>query len=266
MVTGRPSYLGTIAGDWSFSDVLAPTAGFGPLPDSQPITAWPSPAGTTFYAWGNNSNGVWVRRGTGRWWRLRAPGQDLFVDAALDATHALVRPAVERRPAAVLDLAQPAVDPPAVQRDASGLTCAVPWTADDADTSGLAWSRDGRALPGATGPQVQISTRDQGHSFTCRATASTDFGSSSVASAAYLVPPAHASIRGVPRAGSLLRCGATARISWLRDGRALRGHHERAFRVRPRDRGHALACQTRRADGGIARSRDVHIAKAGVSS
>ena len=256
--------LGDLRDDWSWTSMLEPAAGFGPGPGAALASGgWPAAGGTTFYAAAVGSNTVWVRRGAGRWWRLQQAGQDVHLSAVLDRTHALVTPLNGATGlAGVLDLAHPAVGPPSVKPGAGGLICAVPWSAADAETAGLAWLRDGSSVPGAGGPQYAPSGRDRGHALTCRATARTDFGSSVVTSGASLIAPAHLSVKGVPRAGGRLRCGAAKRITWFRDGKAIRGRHASVYLIRTADRGHVLACQTRRPDGGIGRSRDVRIAKA----
>jgi hypothetical protein len=57
----------------------------------------------------------------------------------------------------------------------------------------------------------------------------------------------------------VLRCGARSHVTWLRDGRGVKGRHAQAYRVARSDSGHSLACQARRADGGVGRSRAVLI-------
>ena len=57
----------------------------------------------------------------------------------------------------------------------------------------------------------------------------------------------------------VLRCGATLRLSWLRDGHMLAGRHARGYLVRTADEGHALACQTRHSDGTLQRSLALRV-------
>ena len=125
----------------------------------------------------------------------------------------------------------------------------------DAATSAYAWLRDGAVLRGATGPVRALSRFDRGHALTCRATARTAWGSTTMAAAA--VPsPVHGSrhrgpaCRGTARLGARLRCSGGIRVDWLRDGRLVGGTHARHYLVRARDAGRAIACeaQLRRRD------------------
>ena len=50
-------------------------------------------------------------------------------------------------------------------------------------------------------------------------------------------------------------------ITWLRAGRIVKGAHGRSYRVRKADRGVAIACRTRLADGTVVQSRSARIAR-----
>ena len=260
--------LGDAQSDWSWTSLLGATGGIGPAESAAPVDAWPAKGGTTFIA--QDLKGYWVRRGTGRWWRLQAFGAGLSAEALLDSSHLIVRPAGPFAQPAVLDLSVPAVGAPSVQPSAGGLTCAVAWRPEDAEAAGYAWRRDGAALRGATGAQYKLGAFDAGHQFTCEVTARNGWGSVALASPLpYLVPgervvPARPRLTGKARVGALLRCSASLRLTWFRDGHAVPGRHARTYLVRARDAGHAIACQTRLADGKRLRSLGVRIARRSV--
>jgi photosystem II stability/assembly factor-like uncharacterized protein len=250
--------LGDLRDDWSWMSMLGLAGASGPAAGAgYGVGAWPAAGGTIFYA--SDGSALWVRRGAGRWWRLAPAGRYVYALAVLDATHVLVAPPSQFGMLGVIDLAHPPVAPPAVQAAPGGLTCALPWTAADADTTALAWLRDGVPIPGATTAQYHHAGADAGHELACRATARTDFGSAVVTAEATAVPPAALALAGSPRAGSTLRCGASSHVTWLRDGRGIKGRHARTYRVARTDSGHSLACQARRGDGGVGRSRAVLI-------
>lgn len=259
------SLLGDITSDWSWSPLLAPTNGIGPsLPGAAAVAAWPARGGTTFYA-RDSSQTMWVRRGTGRWWRLQQSGHRLWLFAALDATHALVRDLESGGPLGIVDLTTPAVAPPHVQDGPGGLGCAVPWSAADATTTGIAWLRDGVVLQGMAGSLRARSKYDRGHDITCRVTARMAWGSVALASdnvihvgGKRLIPP-RPRVRGAARVGGTLRCSARAHVSWLRGTVPARAPHRQTYVVRVADAGRAIACQTRLADGTVTRSRPVKI-------
>ena len=260
--------LGALAADWSWSSLLAPTGAYGPVTaTSDAVDAWPAPGATVFYAWDAKAGSTWVRRGSGRWWRLRVDGRDMAVLATLDATHALVGTPGPYGERGVVDLALPPVAAPLVQPAHGGLTCVVPWDAADAVASTPTWLRDGSVIAGASGADYAPAAADASHALACRVTATTDFGTSTVTSPPYAPPQSAAaaaklSLTGTARVGRTLRCGAALRLTWFRDGKAVRGRHARTFVVRRGDRGHTLACQTRRADGTLARSRAARIGSA----
>ena len=88
---GVESLLGELRGDWTWTSLLGATGAFGPSPaGALAVTAWPSAAGTAYYARDTKAGVAWVRRGTGRWWRLQIAGRDVSVVSALDATHVFV--------------------------------------------------------------------------------------------------------------------------------------------------------------------------------
>ena len=248
--------LGEFRSDWTWSSLLAPTGAFGPATEtSDAVTAWPTAAGTLYYAYDAKTGSTWVRRGTGRWWRVQVAGRDVAVFSVLDATHLLVGSANQYGERGVLDLAHPAVSPPVLLGGAAKLQCSVSWSAADANPSGITWLRDGAPMAGATGASYAPAARDAGHAVACQAGASTDFGASVVTSEAFAVPPAKAALSGAARVGGSLRCGAVSHITWLRDGLGVKGAHARTYTVRKGDRNHTLVCQAKLADGAIARSR-----------
>jgi hypothetical protein len=267
--------LGDLAGDWTLTSSLAPTGAFGPTPG--PLTAglavWPAKAGTTFYGFDGEQDTTWVRRGSGRWWRLQAAGIPLALLMPLDATHALGwkmhTPANPDIPEAlaVIDLAHPAVGPPTVQAGPAGLTCAVPWSPSDAETSAYAWLRDGSVIRGADGARFPLRPVDRGHDLSCRATARTDFGATTLAAGSSYREPglalaANVRLTGAARIGGLLRCSAATSVTWLRNGLTVARRHARTYRVGAADEGHALACRGQAPDGTIARSPGLLVPKA----
>jgi hypothetical protein len=252
------------------TDALAPTGAFGPPPGALTagLAAWPAHDGTTFYGYDGTQNITWVRRGSGRWWRFQADGNPLSLLVPLTATRALAwkLPTPQNgipTALAVVDLTHPSVTPPTVQIGPGELTCAVPWPASDADISAYAWLRDGSPVPGADGATFAPRPADRGHDLTCRATARTDFGATSVtAGNSYRDPPGANAFRvrltGQPRYGATLRCSIAPRVTWLRGGKAVRDRHERSYRVGAADEGRTLACRAT-VDGIVVRSAAVRI-------
>ena len=275
LAIARGTLLGDVPPDGAWTSLLAPTDVFGPaLADAVAKAAWPAKGGTTLYALDQHTLVTWVRRGTGRWWRLQERGRNLGVISALDSTHALVVQStppgggsVPSVPYAIIDLAHPDVDPPSIEKQGGGLTCVVPWSRADADTTAYAWLRDGVVLRGATGQQYRARGIDRGHDLACRATASNAWGSVTLTSElpyrvpGVRVPPPRPHLTGAPLAGSRLRCSATGRVGWLRDGRTVPGLPRRSYLVSPADRGHAIACRTRLADGTVVTSPAARIAR-----
>jgi len=180
--SSRAPLLGELTSDWSWASLLGQTGAIGPTATADAVTAWPAAGGATFYAWDEATSTSWVRRGGGRWWRLRVAGRDTMVFAALDATHALVGTPAQYGERGVVDLTQPSLAPPLVQPVAGGLTCVVPWSAADAETMSYAWLRDGAPIAGASGATYSPGASDAGRVLGCRVTARTDFGSSTVTS------------------------------------------------------------------------------------
>jgi photosystem II stability/assembly factor-like uncharacterized protein len=259
--------LGDVQNDWSFSPLLGPTGIYGPsLPSSSARAAWPAPGGTTFVADDPNRGMTWVRRGTGRWWRLQVSGRDLTFLSLLDATHALVRDTkTDGAPLAVVDLRSPAVDAPQVQELAGKLTCVVPWGSSEAATSRYAWLRDGDVLRGATHAQRPRSRYDRGHALTCRATARNAWGSITLTSSnSFPVPGTAVALPQVrvedsATVGTHLHCSARKHVTWLRDERLMPHHHARSYTVRANDENHAIRCQTQLADGTLVRSPSTFV-------
>jgi photosystem II stability/assembly factor-like uncharacterized protein len=196
----KQSLLGPFPGaDWAWSSLLEPTGAFGPpAAAADAVTAWPAAAGTTYYARDTAHGTVWVRRGTGRWWRLQVAGRDVSLLAPLDATHALVGALGAYSAHGILDLEHPSVSAPELRGSPAKLTCVAHWSAADADVAAYGWLRDGAAIPGAGDPTYTPAAGDAGHSFACRVTARTDFGSSTVTSDAYAIDGAHAAVAPAP--------------------------------------------------------------------
>ena len=135
----------------------------------------------------------------------------------------------------VIPLQAPDVGVPALSLVSGPLHCGVSLPSDAA-TLTYAWHRDGAVIAGATADHT-IVPADEGHSLGCTVTAANAWGSTSAASAAYRVSLTGTSARrlaltGSAFAGSVLHCGATKSIAWLRDGHALKGQHARSYRVR----------------------------------
>ena len=199
VIGSQPPLLGEFRSDWSWTSLLAPTGAFGPVTEtSDAVAAWPSPAGTVFYAYDAKTRSTWVRRSAGRWWRLRVAGTDVTVFSALDATHALVAFPGQFSERGVVDLAQPPLAQPTVTRSPGGFACGVPWTAADAETTGYAWLRDGAPIPGANG--VTYAASDAGEELACRVTGRTDFGASAVTSEAFARREAAVARLAIPKA------------------------------------------------------------------
>ena len=265
-------HLGDIGADGTWTSLLAPTEVFGPAGrDPSGYGAWPSRAGTTAVA-GDETGVAWVRRGTGRWWRLQAGGRNAGFIGLLDATHALVSFPTPRAltshpdPLGVLDLATPAVEPPAIVPRDGRLACVVPWSRADADTTAYAWLRDGAVIAGATRQEYAPVAQDRGHDLACAATATTAWGSvKRTSELPHLVPgarlaPAPPRLTGRARVGRRLTCSARSSVTWLRDGRAVGGRRGRTITLVPRDAGHRIACRTRLPGGLVATSRALRIA------
>ena len=267
--------LGDVSGDWNLSASLAPTGAFGPAPGrfTAGLAAWPTRAGTTFYGYDGALDTTWVRRGSGRWWRFQVAGNPLFLLEPLDATHALgwemhttANPNVPEA-LAVIDLTHPAVSAPTVHLGPTGLTCVVPWSPSDAETSSYAWLRDGTVVRGADASLFPLRPADRGHELTCRATARTDFGTTALVSGNSYDDPglrlaANVRLTGSARFGTLLRCSAATPVTWLRNGRSVVRRHARTYLVGPADEGHVLACRGAAPNGTIARSPALHVPKA----
>ena len=54
--------------------------------------------------------------------------------------------------------------------------------------------------------------------------------------------------------GTHLHCSARKHVTWVRDEILVPHHHARTYTPRTSDANHAIACQTRLADGTIVRS------------
>ena len=216
------------------------------------VSAWPSKGRHDVLRGRRGTRVTWVRRGTGRWWRLQASGRDLFLISALDATHALVAPAgltfragqSDAQWLGVVDLAQPAVDPPSVEPQSGGLTCAVPWSRADADTTAYAWLRDGAVLRGASAPAVPPDAARSrprphlpGHGEHSWGVGRARRRACPIRSPGRASTPPRPRLTGTPLAGSRLTCSARTSITWLRGGRTVPGLHARTYRVQPADRG-----------------------------
>lgn len=214
---------------------------------------------------------LWAMRDGGRWWRMALPpgnyGTQIIGDLTApgpNAYFAVIGHSYVVSNGILIPLEAPSLPAPSLTATATVAHCATTLTADDADIA-YSWRRDGVSLAGGTGPDRAIVVADRGRSLACTVTATNAWGSASAASAAYRVPGTASSrlkLRGSARIGERLRCSATVRVSWLRDGRALRNRHARTYRVGAADEGHALACQSKAGDGTLARSPALRVPKA----
>ena len=261
------SVFGRVNADWSFDAVCAPTLVpsrcFPVVQYSRVRTdAWIA-GGSITYAYYDGTN-LWATDRSGHWWLLQAPpGSDQSAGAG-----ALVLLSHTRLIAngLLMDLQAPDTGPPAIKITGESAHCSttlVPAAANMAWT----WRRDGTTIAGATTADRLFAPADRGHALTCVLSASNGWGTSVVASEPYRVPgtaipqAVQLALTGGAFAGGVLRCGAKAGISWLRDGRALKGQHAPTYRVRLADEGHALACQARSAGGTALRSPAVRVPK-----
>ena len=161
--------------------------------------------GTTFDAYDPKRRARrWVRRGTGRWWRLAACPAATSTFAAprsTPRTRWCATPSAVRLAAASSTSARPALDAPQVQRAGrrAHLRRAVELRRS-ADDPGYAWLRDGTSCAARLRRDLRAGReRCRSDSLGCRATARTGFGSSTVTSD----PPAPRTRRadGTPAVG-----------------------------------------------------------------
>jgi hypothetical protein len=260
------SVLGRVNADWSFDAVCAPTTKPGTCSAIVSYTgvrtdAWIG-GGHITYAYYDGSS-LWAMRDSTRWWRLPPPpGSDAGVPGGplLPLSHSqLIANGL------LVTLEAPDVGVPKLSLVSGPLHCS---TALLPDVAALAygWRRDGAVIAGTTADHTIVAA-DEGHALGCTVTASNAWGSTTGSSATYRVAitgtagSRRLALTGHAFAGSLLHCGATQRIDWLRDGHAIKGQHARTFRVRPGDEGHALACRSRTASETLA-SLPLHVPRA----
>jgi hypothetical protein len=275
LITTQP--LGSVGAGWAFTSACTsertfPCA-FTPGYASQSHAVWVGGGHVTFFS-STDRLSVWAKADGGRWWRLAPPpGSEAtptpYPEPQWGPVVALGHSALIAN-GLLVPLAAPAAAAPLVALQGPSLYCTTTLTADDADIA-FAWLRDGAPIAGSTRSDHPFTDEDRGHALTCRVTASNAWGTATLDSAAYAVPastviaPAAKSrltVSGAAVPGSLLRCGAATGVSWLRDGRALKGKHASTYRVLESDRGHALACRSRSADGTLATSGVVHVPRA----
>jgi photosystem II stability/assembly factor-like uncharacterized protein len=263
--------LGVMAADGSIARICAPqdTSCGSALYGGD---AWVAGGHTTF-ATRDVFDDVWAMRDGGRWWRISTSLSESATQVPQSSSDTS-QPAPNDHFAVIglsyvvddgllVELTAPPLQPPAISATAGVAHCSTTLTTDDADLA-YAWRRDGVAIAGA-GADHAIVTGDDGHAVSCALTASNAWGSSTAVSASYRVPTAVGAVAytltlsGITSANGRLLCSAHTQITWLRDGRAVKGAHGRAYRVRPGDEGHALACESRGADGTPAFSRAVRV-------
>ena len=206
----------------------------------------------------------------GRWWR-----HDAACRVGRDPAPPYQRPLVIALSHTTLianglrvTLAAPEAPPLVVAAARPGLYCTVALAADEADVS-YAWRRDGTPIAGTRTDHPFVAGRPRPHADVRRdgeqrlGLRHARLGSWSVPTTAPVATTsalgARLTLSGSASTGQLLRCGAAKNVSWLRDGRVVKGRHARTYRVRVGDEGHALACQSRGADGAVARSTPVRV-------
>ncbi len=125
----------------------------------------------------------------------------------------------------------------------------------------VAWLRDGLPIPGATGFDHVVTSRDVAAELGCAVTAHAPGGASSAPTASEVFPiPGphsppyvldHPAIRGDARSGAIVRCSTgtwtgkpTSYLrGWLRDGQLLPGTNAPEYLVTDNDRYHELTCR-----------------------
>ena len=233
--------LGRINADWSFVSACTATMwpGFCNSGQNDVHDAWAAGGHVTYgYSDGHT---VWAKLDDGRWWKLPPPpGSE---KAPMTGPLVLLSHAQLIANGLLVPLQAPSAAPPLLALQGPSLYCTVELTADDADIA-YAWLRDGAAIPGTRTDHPFVAA-DLGHDLTCVVTARNDWGSTALVSAPYRVSPTtviattaktRLALTGSAVPGKLLRCGARTGISWLRDGRALKGRHAPTYRVRESDR------------------------------
>ena len=273
--------LGDVGPGGAWTSLLAPTGIFGPAPsDAGALSAWPSKDGTTFYVADARTRVTWVRRGTGRWWRLQASGRDLFLISALDGTHALVAPAGADLPGG--PVRRPVRWESSISRSRRSTRPASSPSPEGsrAPSRGAGPTPTRRPTPGcATAPCCAARPRLQYRPDAARprprphlpghgdhlpgASVALDVEPALSRSPGRASTPPRPRLTGTPLAGSRLTCSARTSITWLRGGRTVPGLHARSYRVQPADRGllhrlpHAAGgrhCASRRAPARISRA------------
>ena len=261
------SVLGRVNADWSFDAVCAPKFVPGKcspivLYSAVRTDAWIA-GGAVTYAYYDGTN-VWATDLSGHWWLLQPPpGSDPPTGpgalALLSHTRLIANGLLR-------DLQAPDAGPPGMTIREQSAHCSTPLVPAAADMS-WSWRRDGVPIAGATTADRLFAPADRGHALTCVLSASNGWGTSVVASDPYRVPgtaipqAARLTLTGGAFAGGVLRCGAKAAISWLRDGRAIAKQHGQTYRVRLADEGHSLACQARGAGATPLRSPALRVPK-----
>lgn len=119
-----------------------------------------------------------------------------------------------------------------------------------------AWLRDGSPIEGQTNPNYTVVAADQGHSISCKVTATNAAGETSATSVALHVPakPVNTSppqLTGAPAVGETLTCSkGTWEHSptgyswiWLRGSTQIGAAAAETYEVQAADQGHSLACE-----------------------
>jgi predicted alpha-1,2-mannosidase len=147
------------------------------------------------------------------------------------------------------------------------------WTGGTALT--YQWLRDGQAIGGATGTAYQPVVGDVGRSLAVRVTGTlAGYETASVTSAPVVVVPgvltaATPKVAGTAAVGRKLTArpgswtpGTRLAFQWLRDGKAIKGAHRAAYRVRPTDAGHKLSVRVTGSLAGYGKVTRTSAAKA----
>ena len=134
------------------------------------------------------------------------------------------------------------------------------WTGNPTPTYSYQWLRDATPISGANSSSYSVQTADQGHSLSCRVTATNSAGQQSATSAAVQVPAATSSplnvslpaISGSPALGDSLSCSSggwtgsptpTYSYQWLRDATPISGAGSSSYTVQTADQGRSLSCR-----------------------
>jgi hypothetical protein len=263
--------LGRVGADWSFTSACygQPFVLYclGPEQSGKDIgDAWAAGGHVTYAV---SYDGMWAKRDDSRWFLLKPPTGSAGYQGGAGGVAAtgvlLLSHTLLAANGLLIPLQAPEVGVPALSLVSGPLHCSTKLSADEADM-GYRWLRDGAAIAGSTTADHTIVAADEGHALSCVVTATNVWGTATGTSGVFHVSVTGAAgarhrlaLTGTAAVGSLLRCGASKGIGWLRGARILKGRHARTYRVAALDEGHALACQSRAAGGVLTRSAALRV-------